>query len=1405
MLHRVKIGIRKNWLGILGGLAVTSVELGAIPRTQAQLIPDNTLGNESSIVTPQGVRDLIEGGAIRGSNLFHSFSEFNIGNNQQVYFDNPSGITDILTRITGNNVSNIQGTLGVAGTANLFLINPNGILFSSNSRLDISGSFVASTSAGIRLGQEGIFSATQPQTSTLLAIQPGVLFADAQRQHQAAIQNQGNLTVGTGQRLTLQGDTVTNIGSLTAAGGTIELLGERISLLNNGSINVSSPTGGGNVFINSKDLIEMDSESTINAGALNNGNGGQVIIKSTGLTRFEGNITARGGANGGNGGFVEVSGGNLQFSGTVDTSAPQGQVGTLFIDPKDILIQAGTAISGLAISQALFLNDVILQADNDITIDDDIFGINANNLTLLAGRSLTIAPNRTILLNGGSFTAKFNDENALIPTDRDPGIAQLIMSPASQILTNGGNVTIVSGTFGQTSQINTANAGIITSNAAGNSGDITLFALGEVTTGLLDTRSATGNGGNVSVTSAAGAIATTDNVLADSLFQAGDISLTAAAGNISLTADTINSNGNISSNGAVPGKVTLTTGGSLSARGVVVINSVLGAGLGAGTPNGVTVFAGSINLENSAIGILSAGTGQGGNVLIQAADEVVLRNSQIGTATSSSGNAGDLTLNTRRLTVIKEPGATIPFIAPFIGIGTIGLAGSSGNGGDLTINAPESIEVIGDKPGSFIFDSTQLVQTLFQSDTGISTSALGTGNSGNLTINTGRLVVRDGAGITTYPAVGVGGDVQIQAQEILLQGQAGVGTATLGFGDAGDLTINAGNVIVSDGAGIGTGTFGPGNAGNFTLFVDSLSIRNGARIDAATASPGNGGTLTIQAKDFIEVAGVLAIGNARSGITTNSYLPESGNAGSLSITTDRLILRDGGEVATATVGQGQGGAVAINARTLQLDNGRINASTLGTGDGGDVTIRTSESVDITGTGFNVLQQQIIAPALEANLRPDSFNQGIVTITAGQGAAGNVSIETPNFIADKGGLIATTTLGQGVGGNITINTSNTLELDDSLIATGTFTNAPSGNVTLNARQLTARGGAQVLTTTFGSGDAGDLTVNVSDSIELVDPINTGAVLTTGLFATSTQTASGNGGDVNINIPNGELNIRNGATVSVSAAGEGNAGNINIDAGSIFLDESSISATSTSGEGGDINLRVADVILLRNGSEISTRAGTQPSDRGNGGNMDINAGFVVAVPVENSDIIADAFAGRGGNINVTAQGILGLQVNNTKQRIPESEISASSQLGIDGTITLNTPDVDLSRGLIELPSNFSDPSNRIVAACPADKGNTFVVTGRGGIPDNPNQYLQERPIWQDNRDLSEFNRSAPSNTNSSSSKKPPLVEAQGWRIDEQGTVILTAQPDTGNSPNSWVPAPDCGDISQQHTTSNSLFVP
>ena len=142
---------------------------------QAEIVPDKTLGNESSVITPLAPFDRIDGGATRGTNLFHSFEKFNVDTQQTVLFANPNGIENIISRVTGGSRSEILGTLGVFGGANLFFINPSGIIFGPNAELNMGGSFVGTTADAIGFGEQGFFSASVPNTPQLLTVKPSAL------------------------------------------------------------------------------------------------------------------------------------------------------------------------------------------------------------------------------------------------------------------------------------------------------------------------------------------------------------------------------------------------------------------------------------------------------------------------------------------------------------------------------------------------------------------------------------------------------------------------------------------------------------------------------------------------------------------------------------------------------------------------------------------------------------------------------------------------------------------------------------------------------------------------------------------------------------------------------------------------------------------------------------------------------------------------------------------------------------------------------------------------------------------------------------------------------------------------------------------------------------------------------
>ncbi len=263
---------RWSYLGLLGLLSTTILEILASSRypvfAQSNIIPDDTLGSESSIVVPidsGGLPiDAISGGATRGSNLFHSFKEFNVGEGRSSYFlNNDNNLQNILTRVTGNNPSNILGTLGIlkptgiTSNPNLYLINPNGIVFGENASLDVGGSFVASTADGIQFGEQGIFSATNLEKSSLLSVNPSALFFNAVNS-QSAIVNRSRATStllgrafnGDANR-PINGLQVLDGKSLLLVGGNVSLDGGKL-FAPGGRVDLASIAGKGRVETQSR-------------------------------------------------------------------------------------------------------------------------------------------------------------------------------------------------------------------------------------------------------------------------------------------------------------------------------------------------------------------------------------------------------------------------------------------------------------------------------------------------------------------------------------------------------------------------------------------------------------------------------------------------------------------------------------------------------------------------------------------------------------------------------------------------------------------------------------------------------------------------------------------------------------------------------------------------------------------------------------------------------------------------------------------------------------------------------------------------------------------------------------------------------------------------------------------------
>jgi filamentous hemagglutinin family protein len=382
-----------------------------------------------------------------------------------------------------------------------------------------------------------------------------------------------------------------------------------------------------------------------------------------------------------------------------------------------------------------------------------------------------------------------------------------------------------------------------------------------------------------------------------------------------------------------------------------------------------------------------------------------------------------------------------------------------------------------------------------------------------------------------------------------------------------------------------------------------------------------------------------------------------------------------------------------------------------------------------------------------------------------------------------------------GGNLKLDATELVEVSGiSTYISHVSQDSSTGNnsaVSINTKRLIVRDGAQIQALAEGSALGGTLTVNASESVEVIGSgrLSSGELSPSQLIAASGSATGvttdqapmdikGPGGNLTINT--GNLSVKNGAQVSVNSNTSGNAGNLEITARSILLnDEGKLTAISDNARGGNIRL-VAKDLLMRDRSLISAQSlGANSPD----GNIYIDAELIVAVPSENSDIIARST--NQGNIEIKTQGIFGLEFR--EQLTPKSDITAS------GRIIFNPPDVDPTRGLTNLPTNLIDASNQINQACSANGGNVaqneLTITGRGGLPDSPNETLSSDAVWTDLRNPATVSSTKNSKPVANQNSQLPIVEANGWAINDKGQVVLTSTATTTTPHPLWVPSVTC----------------
>lgn len=769
---------------------------------------------------------------------------------------------------------------------------------------------------------------------------------------------------------------------------------------------------------------------------------------------------------------------------------------------------------------------------------------------------------------------------------------------------------------------------------------------------------------------------------------------------------------------------------------------------------------GDINLETGTlkigdrafVGTTTSGRGNAGNIKIEARDSINLESlgntsAILANVTADAvGNGGNIELTTGSL--VLNDGA-------FINAETLG----QGNAGNVLVNASDSIGIEGNDSDSFL-------------NAGINTSSgsMSQGNGGNIELNTGSLTLNNGASLVTlgsmqssggnvtiratdnisfanksniFVSAGAGGAIELKAKNLsIASGSSFFGgiTPNAGFPEAqsGNITISLAEDLTIDGLGndgltyITNASFGEGNPADIKIDARNVTFLNGGQISAnSNSSNVKIGNITLNATGDILFDGIQGVG--RSGISNS--LPEnaSGSIGEINVTAQNLSLTNGGT---------------------------INSQVVGVANSGNINIAVADSIAIDG--FGVIPQDIGSGVLASNIFSD--------IASGTGKAGNININTDNLALSRNGAISASILGQGTAGNInidaeqiTIGEQGNKNLSPSSVDTSTLgeSQANGGNITINTNSLFISDGGDIDSGATGVGNGGNIKINARDLVSVNGTgilfsreQNQDVVVPSSIEADVLLDGNGNGG--NIEIDTGRLIVDNNAFVSADVLrnstgnggsiairardsvevfrqgtirasvlpdSQGTGGNLTIESDTIVLDEGNIAAATQSGQGANIFLTVADVLQLKNSSTISAEA----FNDANGGNIDIDAGFIVAFPNQNNDIIASASAGQGGNINITAEALFG--IDERSQNPFTNDIDASSEFGLDGGIIITNPDTNVVRGTTELPVNPIEPQQTIAEVCSRNETiaqNSLVVSGRGGIPSAPSQPLNSENL-------------------------------------------------------------------------------
>lgn len=1238
--------------GLIGICLVGSSILLTASKAYGQILPDTTLGAEASWVNPGAAIDLIEGGATRGSALFHSFTDFNVNAGQQVYFANPTGIDNILSRVTGLNHSQIDGVLGVTGSANLFLINPNGIVFGPDASLDVEGAFLASTSDRFQFADGTEFRATNPNAVPLvnvnipLGIQLG---PDAP----AALVNEADLAVG--QDLSLVASSVNSTGDLAAPNGTIRVEGRAGNVQVRGLIAQTAELVASEELILEESHLVTDGDLTLTASQT-------VRIRDSAETPF-----------------LAVAGGDLRIQGDAEVDIlalnhPQTplQSGGNMILASDGPVSGDAhffswgnfAVEDLAGNPGQYFSyyDPVISVNGDVTLGNYTgvaLKVEATGSIFVDGRVTITGPDTTFVAGGAAAIGNVRNllNGDILITNESSAVFDSTLENFLDIdaLDNLGNGNATRGSGLRTANISLADGdsfsfswNFLTDETSSTYNDFAFGALipAADTGAVVDTLS------DISMTNPPG------TTIATSSFSSKTFNRQRGNQNFAFTADSMTAGDYVLVLGVTD--VTDTVGDS----GLLISNATLSSDPMFSIDVVQTSDPDLPTLGSSSALILRAG--------VDAADignpgsDIVVPPAQTVNGTNFTPPAGAIT--------DPDTGLVLPTASILV------------NGG-LETTGSDPLYVQEDyTPGPIILTATGDIVVTDSIDTSAD-SSLNNANSGSVIIRAaGDVTLRNSSHVGRPQGNGSGGNVTIEGSSVTLQNYsidpASLDTAN---GNSGNVLVTAiNNIALSNGTIFGDNRGAVGSrGGNITLNGNVINL-DSYRLNANNLGSGEGGSIFLNASQNITIQGnsSLLTNNSSDGTGGDIVLtvePDLANTGQfISITNSSISARTSSSDAA-----GIGGDITVDAAdSLTMNNSRFETDTSDEANGGDIRITADVadfqngsqiSTSAAGSGSPGSIDVDVVNTLTAN---DSAFQAD---TSGDANGGFVSIDAGVTNLQNGTRISTNATGDGNPGIILID-STVVELNgDSRITSNTDSSGGgssffdfSGTITFqNLDRLVVNN--SFISASTRDGEAGNIFVNAAESVTLngVAPNGIG-----GLVAEADM-GVGEAGSIRVDTP--QLTLENGASIQVSSVSTGDAGVVTIDAANVTLNSGSqISATTESGTADPNGIQLQNLQTLEVNNSLISSSTTQDGVAGG-----------VTVDATNSIRLSGMFNSSSSGISAAATGIGGVAgsvtLNTSDFRVQNgAAVTVSSPSGQAGTLTVMADQVNLDRGTLSAVS-------------------------------------------------------------------------------------------------------------------------